>query len=121
MKKKKINIIEYKELGFTVIKNIVPKKNLQEIMFSLLSNTKKYSKISKLNTNNDLDNLLYQLIKKIKRKLVKKQDLKVLISLSMYQFTRPFNQDESQIYQETLRNGRHKTLNSFLKNCISLI
>ena len=53
--------------------------------------------------------------------LEKKQDLKVLISLSMYQFTRPFNQDESQIYQETLRNGRHKTLNSFLKNCINLI
>ena len=62
-----------------------------------------------------------KLIKKIKKKYVKNQDLKVLISLSMYQFTRPFSQEESQIYQETLRNGRHKTLNKFLKNCINLI
>ena len=62
-----------------------------------------------------------RLIKKIKKKLIKNNDLKILISLSMYQFTRPFNQDESQIYQETLRKGRHKTLNNFLKNCISLI
>ena len=30
MKKKKINTKEYKELGFTVIKNIVPKKNLTQ-------------------------------------------------------------------------------------------
>lgn len=62
-----------------------------------------------------------KLIKKIKKKFVKNQDLKVLISLSMYQFTRPFSQKESQIYQETLRNGRHKTLNKFLKSCINLI
>lgn len=62
-----------------------------------------------------------QLIKKIKKKLVNKNDLKALISISMYQFTRPFSQKESQIYQETLRKGRHKTLNNFLKNCIDLI
>ena len=64
MKNKKINIREYKELGFCVIRNIIPKKQLEEIMFSLLLNTKKYSKLSKLNTNNDLDYLLYKLRKK---------------------------------------------------------
>ena len=93
-----------------------------------LNNVKNYLKtingkdqILDMKYNEKIINENIELIKKIKRKLVKKQDLKVLISLSMYQFTRPFNQDESQIYQETLRNGRHKTLNSFLKNCISLI
>ena len=67
MKNKKINIREYKELGFCVIRNIIPKKQLEEIMFSLLLNTKKYSKLSKLNTNNDLDYLLYKLRKKNKK------------------------------------------------------
>ncbi len=67
MKKQKINIKEYKELGFIVIRNIVPKKQLSQIMFSLLANAKKYSKLSKLNINNDLDNLLYELRKKNKK------------------------------------------------------
>ena len=66
MKNKKINIREYKELGFTVIRNIVPKKQLEEIMSSLLLNTKKYSKFSKINKNKNknLDNLLHELRKK---------------------------------------------------------
>ena len=64
MKKQKIDIKEYKKLGFTVIRNIIPKKQLKEIMFSILSNTKKYSKLSKINITNDLDNLLYKLRKK---------------------------------------------------------
>ena len=67
MKNKKINIREYKELGFTVIKNIIPKKQLEEIMSSLLLNTKKYSKFSKINKNKNLDDLLYELRKKNKK------------------------------------------------------
>ena len=61
------------------------------------------------------------LIKKIKKKLVKNDFLKILIILSMYQFTRPFNPKESHIFQESLRNGKHKSLNQFLKNCIEII
>lgn len=67
METKKININEYKELGFTVIKNIVPKKQLENIMFSLFLNAKKYSKLSNLNSSNDLDSLLYTLRKKNKK------------------------------------------------------
>ena len=61
------------------------------------------------------------LIRKIKKKLVKKDFLKILVILSMYQFTRPFNLKESHIYQESLRNGKHKSLNKFLRNCIAII
>ena len=68
MKNKKINIREYKELGSQLL-NIVPKKQLEEIMSSLLLNTKKYSKFSKINKNKNknLDNLLHELRKKIKK------------------------------------------------------
>ena len=93
-----------------------------------LNNVKKFLKT--INGKNQILDVKYKekiinknikLIKKIKQKLVRNNDLRILISLSLYQFTRPFNQDESQIYQETLRNGRHKTLNKFLKSCINLI
>ena len=42
--------------------------------------------------------------------LEKKQDLKVLISLSMYQFTRPFNQDESQIYSRNFKKWKTQNI-----------
>ena len=93
-----------------------------------LNNVKKFLKT--INGKNQILDVKYKekiinknikLIKKIKQKLVRNNDLRILISLSLYQFTRPFNQDESQIYQETLREGRHKTLHNFLKNCINLI
>jgi hypothetical protein len=47
--------------------------------------------------------------------------LKILIVLSMYQYTRPFNPKESNIYQHSIRKGKHVSLNYFLKNCIKLI
>ena len=98
------------------------------------SNRLKFGKIkNKLKTKRGRNQLLeikykenvikenIKLIKKLKNKLKKKEFYKILICLSLYQFTRPFNPDESFIYQESLRKGKHESLNIFLKNCLKLI
>jgi len=42
----------------------------------------------------------------------------VLLAITMYQFTRPFVPAESEIFQESIKKGRHKTLNVYMKNFI---
>ncbi len=41
------------------------------------------------------------------------------LCIGMHQFTRPFIFEESFYYQETLRNGRHKSLNKYLNSFIN--
>ncbi len=65
-----------------------------------------------------LENL--QLIKKIKilseTGFIKDENI-VALCIGLYQFTRPFNFEQSYYMQET-KQGRHKTVNKFLKNFI---
>lgn len=65
-----------------------------------------------------LENL--ELIKKIKllsqTGFINDENI-VALCLGLYQFTRPFNFDQSYYMQET-KKGRHKTLNLYLKNFI---
>ena len=41
-----------------------------------------------------------------------------LLTISMYQFTRPFVPAQSEIFQKSIKEGRHKTLNAYLKSFI---
>ena len=38
------------------------------------------------------------------------------LCVGLYQLTRPFNFEKSYYYSLVLKNGRHKTLNKYLKN-----
>ena len=62
----KSKLKDYEKFGFVVIKNLIPKKKLAEIIQSVLINTKKYAKLSNLKTNQNLDDLLLNLRKKNK-------------------------------------------------------
>ena len=62
----KSKLKDYEKFGFVVIKNLIPKKKLAEIIQSVLINTKKYAKLSNLKTNQNLDDLLLNLRKRIK-------------------------------------------------------
>ncbi len=65
-----------------------------------------------------------KLIKKIRYYNDKGQISEINIAclcIGLYQFTRPFNFEKSYYYSLIMKNGRHKTLNLFLKNFIKNI
>ncbi len=42
----------------------------------------------------------------------------VMLAVGMYQLTRPFVPEQNEYYQATVRDGRHATLNRYLKNFV---
>jgi hypothetical protein len=45
----------------------------------------------------------------------------VLLTLNLYQMTRPFIPKQSEVYQRTVQEGRHKTFNFYLRNCLEFL
>lgn len=80
------------------------------------------NQIFEVSYKEDIINENIELIKKIKiltdSGFVSKTQIACL-TIGLHQFTRPFIFEESFYYQESLRKGRHNTVNEYLKNFIS--
>ena len=95
-------------------------KNLKDIIPELKT-LRGRDQIFEVNYQDNIINENIEMIKKIKilkdSGFISKTNIACL-TIGLHQFTRPYIFKESFYYQETMRNGRHKVLNQYLKEFI---
>ncbi len=103
------------------VKSTTNKTFNEKKIFKKLKTKKGKNQIFNMNYKDKLIKNNIKLVKLIKSLYSKKyfddEDI-VALTVSMYQFARPFDMEKSYYYKKSITDGRHETMNLFLKNFI---